>query len=523
MSSGMRGMFATAVLATLLAAGGASARGKEVLRAHLMPLVSRSRSNAPVSAEVKFDWKGSRLLEGRLDIVFRSGNDILARFRSDELALISGEQFKSMMLPAIRNTAYDPQIKADMRFLSGRTVHRLGTDTLFASTSRQRSLVICVSDPRDAASRFRTLLVGSMRLENFRHTRDNEPERPLSTYPAHLAPGALPARPLGYCSYDMVLLAEDGFSRLKKGQLEALGRWVGAGGSVCILPRSGVEDHHVDFLNGLARSAGGGADFAAGPNGTVARSGPLAAAGIAMLHAGLGRAVVVTRPFDPDRDAGSPEWRRAVAFLWKVREGQIASVSKTGKWQQKPEVSRPARHDPTYREYDRASGGAVRFHLMPIQVGTALLKSLIPRTVKLVPFGLVVFILVLFVLAIGPLDYFILGKLKRRSLTWVVFPAVSIFFAVFTVYLSNLYMGRSDHRNSITFVDLGSRGMVLRRSTYEVVFAAGNKTAVTEISGGLFAALDHKEFGEAGEFYRYYGRPARETDVPVPLVQGRMP
>jgi hypothetical protein len=284
-----------------------------------------------------------------------------------------------------------------------------------------------------------------------------------------------------------------------------------------------VEDHHVDFLNGLARSAGGGAEFAAGPNGTVARSGPLAAAGIAMLHAGLGRAVVVTRPFDPDRDAGSPEWRRAVAFLWKVREGQIASVSKTGKWQQKPEVSRPARHDPTYREYDRASGGAVRFHLMPIQVGTELLKSLIPRTVKLVPFGLVVFILVLFVLAIGPLDYFILGKLKRRSLTWVVFPAVSIFFAVFTVYLSNLYMGRSDHRNSITFVDLGSRGKVLRRSTYEVVFAAGNKTTVAEISGGLFAALDHKGFGEAGEFYRYYGRPARETDVPVPLVQGRMP
>jgi len=542
MSSGMRGMFATAFLATLLSAGGASARGKEVLRAHLMPLVSRARSNAPVSAEVKFDWQGSRLLEGRLDIVFRSGNDVLARFRSDELALTSGEQVKSMMLPAIRNTAYRSQIEAEMRFLSGRKAHRLGTDTLFASTSRQRSLVICVSDPRGAASRRRTLLVGSMRLERFRHARDNEPERPLSTYPAHLAPEELPARPLGYCSYDMVLLAGDGFSRLKKGQLEALGRWVGAGGSVCILPGSGVKDHHVDFLNGLAddaqptfsrqpqmdadgrRSEGD----TSGQDVTIRvhpRSSAVADAGtgIAMLHPGLGRAVVVTRPLDPDRDAGSPEWRRAVAFLWKVRRGQLNSVLETGKWQKRPEVSRPSRQDSDYREYEQGSGGQVRFHLMPIQVGAAFLKSLIPETVELVPFGLVVFILVLFVLAIGPLDYFILGKLKRRSLTWVVFPAVSIFFAVFTVYLSNLYMGRTDHRNSITFVDLGARGKVLRRSTYEVVFAAGNKTAVTEVSGGLFAALDHKEFGEAGESYRYYGRPARETDVPVPLIQGRMP
>src|SRR2546429_987 len=59
-----------------------------------------------------------------------------------------------------------------------------------------------------------------------------------------------------------------------------------------------------------------------------------------------------------------------------------------------------------------------------------LVPSLMPKHVRLVPTGIIVVMFVLFLLAIGPLDYFGLGWLKRRSYTWFTFPAATIGFTV---------------------------------------------------------------------------------------------
>ncbi len=118
------------------------------------------------------------------------------------------------------------------------------------------------------------------------------------------------------------------------------------------------------------------------------------------------------------------------------------------------------------------------------------MNLLMPRTVRLIPFSAVMTLLVLFVLMIGPADYFVLGLLRRRRLTWVLFPAMSIAFTVATVLMANHYLGLRDQRRSLVVVDLGQDGTALRWNRYELVFAARDKQSVTELKDALWAPLD---------------------------------
>jgi hypothetical protein len=524
------GTLLTCLLAVPVAAG--EQGSAERLRVHLMPCLARSRTEAPIPVDVKFDWKGTRLLDGNLEIVYAAGNEVLGRYRSGDLALTPGEQVHRMMLPGCRGGDFRLQVEARMRFISGGLSTDLGTDTIFVPPRSQRSLTVCVSDPRRATDPARFRVVDSLRLDRYdpelreRSDRPGSRDRLLTAYPAHLAPEDLPAFALGYCPFDVVVLAGDGFSLLKKKQLEALARWVGAGGSVCAIAGGNLKPYHAEFLSRL--SGGKGARFSLDADGLV-RATPALSARWAMYRPGLGRAVVVTDELDPGRDmsdvvadiADSRAWREAVGFLWKVREAELDHFVKKGSWLTERE-KRAGRGDLRRRHLYRDPGEGHEYHVMPVQVGRGILEGLIPRTVRLIPLEVIILILLLFLAMIGPVDYFVLGRLRLRKLTWVAFPAVSILFALFTVYLSESYMGMSDHRNSITFVDLGEGGRVLRRSMYEVILAAGNRTAVTEVEDGFFAALDHREFG--GDEFRHsraYG--AGEYEASPAFCSGRIP
>jgi hypothetical protein len=118
-----------------------------------------------------------------------------------------------------------------------------------------------------------------------------------------------------------------------------------------------------------------------------------------------------------------------------------------------------------------------------------VLKGLMPRSVRLIPFGLICLLFVGFVLAIGPGDYLLLGLLRRRRLTWVLFPAVCAGFALLTVSLSDHYMGRADRRNAIVVVDVGAGGRELRRDRFEAIFAGRRQRAETKLSRCLFTPI----------------------------------
>jgi hypothetical protein len=130
------------------------------------------------------------------------------------------------------------------------------------------------------------------------------------------------------------------------------------------------------------------------------------------------------------------------------------------------------------------------YGVQPGALGAELMTRLIPRTVRLIPFSALMGMLVLFLLMIGPVDYFLLGLLRRRRFTWVLFPATSIAFLVATVLMANHYLGLRDQRTSLTVVDLDRDGTALRWNRYELVFAARDRQALTEVKDALWAPLN---------------------------------
>jgi hypothetical protein len=486
---------------------------EEKLAVYLMPTVARARSSAPISVDARFVWKGSRLLEGRLELEFMENGESLGTYVSDEFALASGETVFRLMLPALRFSAYNSEVRVVKAFIVGSTRYRLGPDKLLVPAPESRSLVMCVASSRTARDPRLLEMVAALRLDGMdpaRKTDQRPAERALTTTPAHMVPQNLPDHPLGFCPFDVVLARGEGFARLGKRQLEALARWVAAGGSVCIVPGSELRDHHISFLNELAGAQDVYTPTLEGGAERAERTGD----GIATYHCELGRAVVIEKELDPDEDYDSAAWRRAVAFLWKVRSREADHVAQIGVWSNAAtEKAKDQYRNETY------------YGNVPLGIGSSLLSTLIPQTVRLMPLGIIILILIAFVVCIGPLDYYLLGKLKARKYTWLLFPATSILFALFTVWLSNRYMGRTDHRNAITVVDLGRGGTTLKKSRYEIIFAGSSTTAETHVADGLFTVMDHNQFANEGMPYYLrgqYGRMDGRTNPP-PVWIGSMP
>lgn len=134
--------------------------------------------------------------------------------------------------------------------------------------------------------------------------------------------------------------------------------------------------------------------------------------------------------------------------------------------------------------------GGLSYAIEPSLFGGQLAAQLLPKTVRLIPFPALLVVLGLFLLMIGPADYFVLGFFRRRRYTWVVFPAMSIGFTLATVLMANYYLGVRDQRRSLIVVDLDKDGTALRWNRYELVFAARDKEAVTELKDALWAPIN---------------------------------
>ncbi|MCK4283193.1 MAG: hypothetical protein KAX44_02665, partial [Candidatus Brocadiae bacterium] len=406
-----------------------------------------------------------------------------------------------MMLPggAVWGSRFGAQ--ADVRFVTEKESYDLGTHQLPCPDVAKRSLVVGVSAPNEGASPGDLEIARSLSLQRFDPESLSAIARVFSALPSVVPAQELPSYALGYCSYDVLLLAGDGFSLLRQRQLRALRRWVEAGGSVCFVPGGGLRAYHVLCLNEMTGEAEG--PFGLTGEGRLQPGSGVPEGGVGMFRCGLGR-VVVAAALPESLD--SSEWRRAAAFLWKIRSNQLSEVVGRGKW--RTDLQRTASSRPRYgaRLYDESSEGALRFHVCPIDSASSLYDSLKPETVRVVPFWAIVLVLFLFVLAVGPVDYCLLGALKCRRFTWILFPVLCVGFAAFTVGLSESYMGSADHRGACVFVDVGKGGRVLRWSRYELLFIGEEKEVLTELKDSLFAPLD-----EAGLMGRATGRASPPT------------
>ncbi|MAE63098.1 MAG: hypothetical protein CMJ18_02395 [Phycisphaeraceae bacterium] len=144
-----------------------------------------------------------------------------------------------------------------------------------------------------------------------------------------------------------------------------------------------------------------------------------------------------------------------------------------------------------------------------------LVGHLTPESVSVLPLGTVVLVLAIFTAVIGPGEYFVLGLVRRRRWTWVVFPVTTIAFTLFMMRMSDRAMGMTERRTAGVVYDVADDGSVLRRTRFELLFSGAPRRFVTEQRDGLFTPLDHQ------------GDPARPglglADRPPPVVTGAFP
>ena len=481
---GLRGLFCALLFLT---ATGVIAAGP--LTTDVRPVAVRARAMAPEMVEVRLTSSAQGLLEGPLEFTMIAGKAPPFRYRTHDLALAAGAHTFRFLLPEGSPGEYGADRSARVRFLGKAGAIDLGEFPIETRLNADRVLTIAVSKPPAAGAQREFALWRRLRLERLQNPDEPESRGDFATAPVFIDGEDFPAAPLALCAYDIVLLEHDGFALLREKQLAALARWVLAGGSLWVRPGETIEGAPGKFLADLLAADGRAPAFDLNAAGLPTLPGE---DGLLLARPGLGRLVIASLTPENEEDRLTPARKRAVAFLWKFRDAQMERVLK----------NRPFYPPPT----DTAARARTMNELRGL---------LMPESVRLVPLGWVVAILLGFILVVGPLDWFVLGRLKMRRLTWVLFPCVSAAFTFFTVWLAGKYMGAGSHRSALTITDLGLDGRVVRETRFELIFPARNEEFATEIQNALCepvssANLEGTDLGGSAGTTIYEGQfPAR--------------
>ena len=383
--------------------------------------------------------------------------------------------------------------------------------------------------------------------------RDNA-GRTIIHFAAEWAAKDLPPDPLSFCAFDVVTLSDGALARLDEQQLAGLTKWVRAGGSVCILPDAPMKGTHLNFLrtlfkNGLTAEA----DLSLTPEGKLLvvsdQNDP-----VVFSHFGYGRAALLPVVDSLQERLGKADLGSVVAFLWKVRKA--SSI-----WQGEPWVRLslleklrtagiPAEEDANgvyvdegvfnrfYRNSPDVRMTAIngRFYLRPETSVNGTLDLLNPRTepllafaeqallpsdVEMVPTWVIGLILTGYVLTIGPIDYFVLGWLRLRKYTWVMFPIVTLLFTALTIVMANAYMGSEDTGGRLVITDLIEDGIAARQTILETLFFGAQAEVNTEHESQLVVQAEDS-FTQADWESVYGVKNERKPDAPL-SYQGRFP
>jgi hypothetical protein len=91
--------------------------------------------------------------------------------------------------------------------------------------------------------------------------------------------------------------------------------------------------------------------------------------------------------------------------------------------------------------------------------------------VQLIPFAAVAALLAIYIVAIGPLDYWFLKKIGRMELTWVTFPALVLIFSGGTLALAHWLKGSELRINQVDLVDLDTESGIVRGTSWSTFYS----------------------------------------------------
>lgn len=490
----------------------------EIEQAGMQPTIQTGRP-IPTWWDVKV--KGSAMVEGRFEFVLKHDGQVLASVTTEELALTGPQQRIRVLLPPVDDPYGIDQLQVEATFRGKKFTEKLGLHILRVAMSRSRTFMMLTSTSRLASKRSMERDRVLKRLA-FESMLTSEQENTVLTIYSPLEPDNLPAEPMAYCAYDLAVLFGDEFRAMKKPQLDALAAWVRAGGSLYVEPTNVLEPYHVEFLRKSTSSDLRGLVIQPDSHGRLVPGTIWEDERIVTTTSGVGRVVIRVDEEDAEASFDTTAWRAATAVLWRLNSEQTSLVRKHGRIVD-PRLLRDIRewnrHDrqgarvisgynprgnwkigedtngdgeaderPGTASY-KQSMNAVFWSLKLSTSTSELLDRLMPEGVRMVPLWLLGFILLGFVVVIGPVDYIGLGWLKARKYTWLMFPLATIVVTGLTVWVSNSYMSSAEARRGLVIRDVGDDGSIVRTNRFELLFVASSRPVTTEVRKGLFSPL----------------------------------
>lgn len=561
MISRFRG-FLPMVLVAMFCATAFSQAKKPPIALRLEPFCPAPRSDAPILIDTALDYSGREILEGTLQLrLVEPGTNIqMLDLRVPDVFVTSPQYRTTLVVPPLPDTHKIVDIKAKFILKDGKEIV-LGAPSEKAEDSylsllvpdlNQRGLTIgmVVKEADDIRSAKQTFLGKALELQRWAKqpsiwsaaVENNKLVPKLvkakvgwfaATTPA-VDPDLLPTDPLSYCAFDILAMADGGLAALKNKQLEAIKRWVKSGGSLCVVPDGELSRTQAGFVTDLLSEIPDPPALTRDGKGKVVDDQNEL---FIMTRYGLGRVVVLPPNLmigkrqrnamgekDPSDELlqsvlTKQQLRDVAGFLWKIRTGLLDEAEwsfpvPANKGLDAMIQDRWARSQ-LMNHYNSQMERATVDEMALAQTTGTIVQQLMPQSVRMVPLWLVATMLIAYVFAVGPGDYLLLGLLKLRRYTWVVFPIVTALFTAGLVGVSNFYMATSQTGGLIEIHDVVDKGQVVRSTAIDLEYYGARRELSEEHQATFVTPMSLKDPG-AG-FVESSG--ARTN----PYVEGRLP
>ena len=478
--------------------------------------------------------QGPGLVVGQFHFTVKYDETVLADVETEEITVNGPEQRIRVMLPPLdESTPYD-QLKVDISIRGKNLNEKLGEQVLRVPFATKKVFIGLVAEPRLGRKRssehqmiLEHLKFESLVQDDSRDGGADDNSEAIKTILTSIDTGDLPSDPLAYCGYDLLVFMDEEFRTLRKPQLEAILAWVKAGGSLFVEPKGVLEGYHLEFLRGLVNEDSRGLVLQTDPAGRIPTD-TVPSDEIALLvTCGMGHAAIRTDDSEGRLPQAKSAWQPLTSTLWSGR--YLARIQ--------PNLTRQRvgpNGQPTIEDAPNPDRFGLKYpfaNRIRIPIGD-LIERLMPEGVRMVPLSVLASILFTFVILIGPADYYVLGWLRLRKLTWVTFPLATIGITILTIWLSNSYMSAAETRRAVTVRDLDSAGETVRSNRFELLYIASSRRVLSEIDKGVFSSLktsgmDPLSVAQANYGGNMGGGYQIGTDgqvmTPPPRFEGRIP
>ncbi len=122
-----------------------------------------------------------------------------------------------------------------------------------------------------------------------------------------------------------------------------------------------------------------------------------------------------------------------------------------------------------------------------------------------VDFSWVVGLIVIYVLLIGPVDYYVLKRFQRWHWTWLTFPAAVLGFALLAVLLSRMTSGDRIHINHVDLVDVDVQRSLVQGTSWLHLYSPTSQTFHSQLD--VHPGLPERGKGSNDQLFTWQGLP----------------